>query len=313
MLAAGFVIGPDGRSIQSIASCTGVLISSKTIHASVSYPRDCREFCFKGRLDQVVAAVAIVEEAVQHYKFLTEGPCCGLSVERIQKVSGIDFVYHPPPRSAAPEAARLRNPSKKVEKEKTPVPSNEAQPTSLDGGNRKACISPTLFALAPGEWTYNLTDSSKLNYNMCSPYEDFDFRDSGVTESTKQASYRSSDPTPANVTTCVDVATQLPSFQWPATPEKIFHKTIDNTVQSKRKKWRNIHIQDSSNAPSVMNSEQMTGDEHLNTPPLLMNAGSNEFGSKALISSIANEERIEILKSVALSLGFKSLDLVLKH
>ena len=312
MLAAGFVIGPDGRSIQSIASSSGAFITSKTIRASVSSPRDCREFCFKGSLEQVVAALSIVEEAVKHYKYLTEGSCCGLVVERIQKISGIDFVYHPPPRSAAPEAARLKNPGKKIHTVKNSGPADKAQTASGHGEHQKDCMSPRLFA--PGDWTYKLIEySNKFDPQLCTSCEDFDLRDGRVVEGTKQASYQSYGPTPVGMATKVDTTSQSTVFQWPATPEKIVHKRNYATVQSKRKACRNIDRQSSSTGPSLLSPKQVLVKDHINTSPLLVNGFSNEPGTKDLIRSIADEERIEVLKSVALSLGFKSLDLVLKH
>ena len=43
-------------------------------------------------------------------QFLCEGRCRGLSVNRIQRIRGVDFSYRPPPRHKVPYAASLRPP-----------------------------------------------------------------------------------------------------------------------------------------------------------------------------------------------------------
>lgn len=51
---------------------------------------------------------------MERYKELCEGKYCGQTVDRIQRIRGVDFYYSPPPRSAVPYAAALKPDSSSV-------------------------------------------------------------------------------------------------------------------------------------------------------------------------------------------------------
>jgi hypothetical protein len=56
----------------------------------------------------VVHALELISAAVDRYCDLTGGAYCGHSVERVQVIEGVSFIYSPPPRAAVPFAAALR-------------------------------------------------------------------------------------------------------------------------------------------------------------------------------------------------------------
>lgn len=62
----------------------------------------------QGPRPAVVQALAIINAAIDRYKELCEGKYCGKAVDRMQNILGVDFFYSPPPRSAVPFAASLR-------------------------------------------------------------------------------------------------------------------------------------------------------------------------------------------------------------
>lgn len=57
----------------------------------------------------VVLAVAVVGAAVKRYKQLTEGPCAGRVVARLQDIDGVLFRYSPPPVRRVPLAAQVES------------------------------------------------------------------------------------------------------------------------------------------------------------------------------------------------------------
>eukprot|EP00887_Chlorella_sp_A99_P001213 scaffold14.g1213.t1 len=108
LLAAGFVIGPSGSSIRDICKLTGANIKSWTVNPDGMCPRPARQFVVDGPAPAVAAALGVVCDAVARYKELCEGKYAGQSVPRLQRVSGMDFAYQPPPRNIVPFAASLR-------------------------------------------------------------------------------------------------------------------------------------------------------------------------------------------------------------
>ena len=100
MLAAGFVIGPKGRSIRAIAENSNTFIESKTVG-------DYRQFIISGEPDDILTATKVVTEAVNTYKSLTEGEFEGTVVQPKILVCGIQFQYLPPPKHKMPCAASL--------------------------------------------------------------------------------------------------------------------------------------------------------------------------------------------------------------
>ena len=100
MLAAGFVIGPKGRSIRAIAEKSDTLIESKSVG-------DYRQFIISGEPDDILTATKVLTEAVNTYKSLTEGDFEGTVVQPKILVCGIQFQYLPPPKHKMPNAASL--------------------------------------------------------------------------------------------------------------------------------------------------------------------------------------------------------------
>lgn len=105
MLAAGFVIGPKGRSIRAIAEKCNTLIESRTVG-------DYRQFIISGEPDDILTATKVVTEAVNTYKSLTEGDFEGAVVQPKILVCGIQFQYLPPPKHKMPCAASLSDKGK---------------------------------------------------------------------------------------------------------------------------------------------------------------------------------------------------------
>jgi len=112
LLAAGFVIGPEGDSVRSISNVTGADVRSRTVPKDATCPRDCREFTIEGSSATVTHALSVLCDAVDRYKQLTEGKYQGQIVPHVQHVSGVDFFYQPPPRSKMPQAASLKGHTK---------------------------------------------------------------------------------------------------------------------------------------------------------------------------------------------------------
>jgi hypothetical protein len=76
-------------------------------YLSVTCLNICLDFP-QGPKIAVCEALACVYDAVERYKELCEGKYCGQTVDRIQRIRGVEFYYSPPPRSAVPYAAALK-------------------------------------------------------------------------------------------------------------------------------------------------------------------------------------------------------------
>ncbi|KAK2076624.1 hypothetical protein QBZ16_005384 [Prototheca wickerhamii] len=111
LLAAGFVIGPSGASIRDVCRVTSADIRSWTTVGDARCRRPTRTFRVEGAPVSVRAASTILTDAVERYKDLCEGAYAGQSVSRIQRVHGVEFAYQPPPRSQVPNAATLKGPA----------------------------------------------------------------------------------------------------------------------------------------------------------------------------------------------------------
>lgn len=163
LLAAGFVIGPSGRSIKKIATSSGASVSSRTVGADHLCPRDAREFLFRGTPYQIIAAVSIVKEAVTRYKSLAEGAYYGQTVPRMHKIASIEFIYQPPPRSAVPYAATLS---------KTPRRSRKGRPNTTGvnpvGDNVTTAGQYPNGTVLPPLSGFRAADSSPLSGSSCS-------------------------------------------------------------------------------------------------------------------------------------------------
>eukprot|EP01024_Parvocaulis_polyphysoides_P059132 TRINITY_DN6383_c0_g2_i1.p1 TRINITY_DN6383_c0_g2~~TRINITY_DN6383_c0_g2_i1.p1 ORF type:complete len:440 (+),score=65.01 TRINITY_DN6383_c0_g2_i1:338-1657(+) len=112
LLAAGFVIGPKGRSIHQICHTSGADVRSWSTNftaGSKQPPRALRVFQIQGDKDSILEAVKIMVTAVDRYKELSEGKYEGQVVDKEQTILGIEFHYQPPPKHAVPIAARIKS------------------------------------------------------------------------------------------------------------------------------------------------------------------------------------------------------------
>ena len=114
LLAAGFVVGPNGASIHQIEAVAGVNIRSFNLPKDAVVRRATRKFHIDGAGPKVQAAVDIIHSAVQLYKFLAEGACDGKKVKRMHLVRGVLFRYEPPPRLRVPYAAQVEYSAEEV-------------------------------------------------------------------------------------------------------------------------------------------------------------------------------------------------------
>eukprot|EP00803_Ostreobium_quekettii_P006990 evm.model.scf_1284.1 EVM.evm.TU.scf_1284.1 scf_1284:22000-29755(+) len=106
MLVSGFLIGPHGMSIRSVADKTGARVSSFLKHKGANIERS---FVIEGSKEAVSQAAVIMLKAVCRYKELTEGQYLGQCVESVQVVEGVEFLYRPPPKRRVPSAASVRS------------------------------------------------------------------------------------------------------------------------------------------------------------------------------------------------------------
>jgi len=106
MLVSGFLIGPHGVSIRSVADKTGARVSSFIKHKGANIERS---FVIEGFKNAVSQAAEIMLKAVCRYKELTEGQYLGQCVESVQVVEGVEFLYRPPPKRRVPSAASVRS------------------------------------------------------------------------------------------------------------------------------------------------------------------------------------------------------------
>ena len=114
LLAAGFVVGPNGASIHQIEAVAGVNIRTFNLPKDAVVRRATRKFHIDGAGPQVQAAVDIIHSAVQLYKFLAEGACEGKKVKRMHLLRGVLFRYEPPPRLRVPYAAQVEYSAEEV-------------------------------------------------------------------------------------------------------------------------------------------------------------------------------------------------------
>ena len=107
LLAAGFVVGPNGASIHQIEAITGASIYSFNRQKDWEVDRPTRQFHVEGGSDVVQHAVDVICHAIQLYKDLAEGNHANVTVKRLHKLDGVIFRYEPPPRSKVPFAAQV--------------------------------------------------------------------------------------------------------------------------------------------------------------------------------------------------------------
>ncbi len=107
LLAAGFVVGPNGASIHQIEAVTGARVYSFNRRQDRQVIRPTRQFHIEGSPGQVQHAVDVICHAIQLYKDLAEGNHQNVTVKRLHKLDGVLFRYEPPPRSKVPFAAQV--------------------------------------------------------------------------------------------------------------------------------------------------------------------------------------------------------------
>eukprot|EP01024_Parvocaulis_polyphysoides_P020338 TRINITY_DN19474_c0_g1_i2.p1 TRINITY_DN19474_c0_g1~~TRINITY_DN19474_c0_g1_i2.p1 ORF type:complete len:915 (-),score=187.09 TRINITY_DN19474_c0_g1_i2:283-3027(-) len=107
-LVAGFIIGPKGVSIREISNLTGCQMKSWTVDEDGVSIRPCRNFVLSGSPQSVLQSLDIILATIGRYKELAEGAFSGRSVNRIQKIKGVDFFYYPPPKTKISYAASIQ-------------------------------------------------------------------------------------------------------------------------------------------------------------------------------------------------------------
>ena len=107
LLAAGFIVGPNGASIHQIEAITGARVYSYNRSNDRAVARPSRQFHVEGPPSVVQHAVDIICHAIQLYKDLAEGNHKGMTVKRMHKLDNVLFRYEPPPRSKVPFAAQV--------------------------------------------------------------------------------------------------------------------------------------------------------------------------------------------------------------
>eukprot|EP01025_Chloroclados_australasicus_P005237 TRINITY_DN1151_c0_g1_i2.p1 TRINITY_DN1151_c0_g1~~TRINITY_DN1151_c0_g1_i2.p1 ORF type:complete len:427 (+),score=23.17 TRINITY_DN1151_c0_g1_i2:107-1282(+) len=110
LLAAGFVIGPGGKSIDRISMVTTAQTTSWTftqkLHDSVLEEMELRAILISGSDSSILSSINIIQNAVNRYKNLVEASSPESVVDAVQVVDGIEFIYKPPPLRVMPRAAR---------------------------------------------------------------------------------------------------------------------------------------------------------------------------------------------------------------
>eukprot|EP01024_Parvocaulis_polyphysoides_P046758 TRINITY_DN441_c0_g1_i1.p1 TRINITY_DN441_c0_g1~~TRINITY_DN441_c0_g1_i1.p1 ORF type:complete len:319 (+),score=19.33 TRINITY_DN441_c0_g1_i1:9-965(+) len=125
LLAAGFVVGSRGSSVQKICERSGCNIKSWNTHVPIhsqQKPKAIRVFLIQGNKFGILEAIRLISAAVDRYKLLIEGAYKDQVVAPIQVVEGIEFVYKPPPILAMPRSARtisFRDFEKKLNKQRS--------------------------------------------------------------------------------------------------------------------------------------------------------------------------------------------------
>ena len=107
LLAAGFVVGPNGASIHQIEAVSGAKVYSFNRSEDREVERPTRQFHIEGPPTVVQHAVDIICHAIQLYKDLAEGNHSGMTVKRLHKLDKVVFRYEPPPRAKVSFAAQV--------------------------------------------------------------------------------------------------------------------------------------------------------------------------------------------------------------
>ena len=107
LLAAGFILGPNGASVHQLEKVCNIKIISRNLPRDLQCVRPTREFTLTGSQEAQSMAVAMFQCAIYAYKVLTEGTYRGKKVTRLQLIGDVIFRYKRPPRSKAPHAAQL--------------------------------------------------------------------------------------------------------------------------------------------------------------------------------------------------------------
>lgn len=165
LLAAGFVIGPSGASIRDVCRATGADIRSWTTVGDGRCRRPTRTFRVEGLPPAVRAAATIVADAVERYKDLCEGGYAGQSVCRIQRVHGVEFAYQPPPRSQVPNAATLKGPASRRNRDRQQQGSlarRDGEEGANEGPNRGAGGGAATGVAAAGAAASSSSESSTM-------------------------------------------------------------------------------------------------------------------------------------------------------
>ena len=89
LLAAGFIVGPNGASIHQIEAITGARIYSYNRSNDRTVDRPSRQFHVEGPMSVVQHAVDIICHAIQLYKDLAEGNHRGMTVKRMHKLDNV--------------------------------------------------------------------------------------------------------------------------------------------------------------------------------------------------------------------------------
>lgn len=107
LLAAGFILGPNGASIRQIEAISGAQIYSYNRSCDRILSRPSRQFQIEGPPSVAQHAADIICHAIQLYKDLTEGKLRGRTVKRMHRIDNVLFRYDPPPRTTVPFAAQV--------------------------------------------------------------------------------------------------------------------------------------------------------------------------------------------------------------
>ena len=153
LLAAGFVVGPNGASIHQIEAVSGAKVYSFNRSEDREVERPTRQFHIEGPPTVVQHAVDIICHAIQLYKDLAEGNHSGMTVKRLHKLDKVVFRYEPPqgPRSPSRRRWSTMRPSSassRPPRGAAPFTPSGRFATSSRGGTRPSCSRPC--PLPPG-------------------------------------------------------------------------------------------------------------------------------------------------------------------
>eukprot|EP01026_Neomeris_dumetosa_P016793 TRINITY_DN1640_c0_g1_i7.p1 TRINITY_DN1640_c0_g1~~TRINITY_DN1640_c0_g1_i7.p1 ORF type:complete len:364 (-),score=8.91 TRINITY_DN1640_c0_g1_i7:1733-2770(-) len=108
-LAAGFLIGENGSSVNTCSSIYSVSITSWSSQVSIAAAEQnlgVRIFAISGHQYNIELAIQLFVNVVNRYRELTEGKYQDEVVDKIQCINGINFEYKPPPIHIMPLSAR---------------------------------------------------------------------------------------------------------------------------------------------------------------------------------------------------------------